>query len=277
MLCNTAAAAKFALAAGLLAAVATDVVRGEGSCAAARKCCAGQDTDCAVTHDVNFISSQPCYCDHGCLDMGDCCSDFKDYCGVLDCKVGEWGEWGACSTNCGQGTSKRTRSITHPPANGGRECLDLVQVRSCRKEGGCESQRKKDKISALRETAMLLPSRKWSSKRKAKTYDVRQNLKTYVEKVNKDEYCIVFTVSKAAKACLENKDTWELRKGNEVCVSCESKAVREKLGGRCSGHGVYDLQTRFKAVVSPHCHGRWERIRLEEDCPCKNGPSFIFV
>ena len=55
MLCNTAAAAKFALAAGLLAAVATDVVRGEGSCAAARKCCAGQDTDCAVTHDVNFI------------------------------------------------------------------------------------------------------------------------------------------------------------------------------------------------------------------------------
>ena len=38
---------------------------------------------------------------------------------MLDCKVGEWGEWGACSTNCGQGTSKRTRSITHPPANGG--------------------------------------------------------------------------------------------------------------------------------------------------------------
>ena len=71
----------------------------EGSCAAARKCCDGQNTDCAVTHDVNFIrytflyfknkiffksyffSSNPCYCDHGCLDMGDCCPDFKQYCG----------------------------------------------------------------------------------------------------------------------------------------------------------------------------------------------------
>ena len=42
-------------------------------------------------------------------------------------------------------------------------------------------------IFSILETAMLLPSRKWSSKRKAKTYDVRQNLKTYVEKVNKDE------------------------------------------------------------------------------------------
>ena len=57
MLTSTAAAVavKLAAAAGLLAALAADVVRGEGSCAAARKCCAGQDTDCAVTHDVNFI------------------------------------------------------------------------------------------------------------------------------------------------------------------------------------------------------------------------------
>ena len=27
----------------------------EGSCAAAKKCCDGQNTDCAVTHDENFI------------------------------------------------------------------------------------------------------------------------------------------------------------------------------------------------------------------------------
>ncbi len=24
---------------------------------------------------------EPCYCDHGCLEVGDCCPDFKDYCG----------------------------------------------------------------------------------------------------------------------------------------------------------------------------------------------------
>lgn len=37
--------------------------------------------------DTNIIlnfSGESCYCDHGCLDMGDCCPDYKDYCG------GEW-------------------------------------------------------------------------------------------------------------------------------------------------------------------------------------------
>jgi len=261
--------------AAVAATLAAISVKGEGSCAAAKKCCSGQNTDCAVTHDLNFISSQPCYCDHGCLDMGDCCHDFKDYCGVIDCKLGEWSEWSDCSTDCGHGTSTRTRSIIHPPANGGRECLDMDQSRSCRVNHGC-SERKKDTVSAIRETAMLLP-RKWSSKKKTKKYDVRQNLKTYVEKINKAEYCVVFKIEKASKACLDHKDTWELRRGNEICVSCESKAVREKLGGRCSGHGVFDKQTRFKAVVHSTCHGRWQRIRMEEDCPCTSGPAFIFV
>ena len=41
-------------------------------------------------------------------------------------------------------------------------------------------------------------------------------------------YCIVFTVSKAAKACLENKDTWELRKGN-VFIFIDHKDVRYKV------------------------------------------------
>ena len=89
----TAAAAASAQASGSISG------EREGSCAAARKCCDGQNTDCAVTHDVNFMrynflyfknkiffksyffSSNPCYCDHGCLDMGDCCPDFKQYCG----------------------------------------------------------------------------------------------------------------------------------------------------------------------------------------------------
>ena len=57
-----------------------------GSCAASRKCCDGKDTDCVVQKaDINSIiedlTDEPCYCDHGCLEMGDCCPDFKDYCG----------------------------------------------------------------------------------------------------------------------------------------------------------------------------------------------------
>ena len=62
-----------------------------------------------------------------------------------------------------------------------------------------------------------------------------------------------------------------------MCVSCESKAVRENLGDRCTGHGVTDKATRFKSVITPACHGKWERIRIEAECPCKKGPHFIFV
>jgi hypothetical protein len=28
-----------------------------------------------------LVSSGSCFCDRGCLDLGDCCSDFKHYCG----------------------------------------------------------------------------------------------------------------------------------------------------------------------------------------------------
>ena len=59
----------------------------KGSCRAARKCCDGNDADCIVQKaDINSLiedynAVEPCYCDHGCLDVGDCCPDFKDYCG----------------------------------------------------------------------------------------------------------------------------------------------------------------------------------------------------
>merc|ERR1712095_185107 len=57
-----------------------------GSCRAAKKCCDGKDTDCEVKFDPNSSNiifspnSESCYCDHGCLDMGDCCPDYKEYC-----------------------------------------------------------------------------------------------------------------------------------------------------------------------------------------------------
>ena len=36
-------------------------------------------------------------------------------------------------------------------------------------------------------------------------------------------------------------------------------------------------QTRFKNVITPACHGRWERISAGDECPCPDGPHFIFV
>ena len=58
-----------------------------GSCRAAKKCCDGKDSDCVVQKaELNeiiedYLDDEPCYCDHGCMDVGDCCPDFKDYCG----------------------------------------------------------------------------------------------------------------------------------------------------------------------------------------------------
>ena len=95
----------------LLAMVAEEVVGLMGSCREAKKCCEGKDPECGVTiiiiiiiipiitiitlitiiitkvtkADLNSIimdpDDAPCYCDHNCLNMGDCCPDFKDYCG----------------------------------------------------------------------------------------------------------------------------------------------------------------------------------------------------
>ena len=52
-------------------------------------CCEGKNATCVVDSndysDDYVANSAPCYCDHGCLDVGDCCPDFKDYCGGKNC------------------------------------------------------------------------------------------------------------------------------------------------------------------------------------------------
>jgi len=265
-----------------------------GSCRAAKMCCDGKETECVPQkNDLNSLimdlDDVPCYCDHGCLDMGDCCHDFKDYCGVIDCGVSEWSDWSDCSNKCGTGKSTRTRTVVRPESNGGVSCPDLSQSRICEgdqcsrksSESGRRSsgstRRHKSTSSALRETGMLLPGKYSQTKRQEDKYDVRQNLKSYVVEENSDQYCVVFKVDKAMKACSNIEETSKLQRGNEVCVSCESKATRPHLGDRCSGHGVDNKATRFKNVISPGCHGRWTRVEVSDSCPCAGGPDFIFV
>lgn len=60
-----------------------------GSCREAQLCCNGRDSSCVVQKApinaiIEDLSDKPCYCDHACLKLGDCCDDFKDHCG------GEW-------------------------------------------------------------------------------------------------------------------------------------------------------------------------------------------
>lgn len=57
-----------------------------GSCAESKLCCSGKDSACVVQKAllnsiVEGLNDKPCYCDHACLKLGDCCNDFKEACG----------------------------------------------------------------------------------------------------------------------------------------------------------------------------------------------------
>jgi len=58
-----------------------------------------------------------------------------------DCKLQEWGTWGQCSSECGQGTRSRSRKVESAPSNGGSPCEGggntcLQEMGSC--SGDCE-------------------------------------------------------------------------------------------------------------------------------------------
>ena len=59
-----------------------------GSCRAEGLCCAGADGECVAqtaAPDADRVwrgleAVEPCYCDKGCVDVGDCCPDYKEFC-----------------------------------------------------------------------------------------------------------------------------------------------------------------------------------------------------
>lgn len=57
-----------------------------GSCEEAKLCCSGRDSACVVQKTspnaiIEGPHDKPCYCDHACIKLGDCCNDFKKTCG----------------------------------------------------------------------------------------------------------------------------------------------------------------------------------------------------
>ena len=59
------------------------------------------------------------------------CAFLKEDLAVVDCEVSGGWEWGACSSECGEGASARTRSVLVLPRNGGRPCPALSQTVPC--------------------------------------------------------------------------------------------------------------------------------------------------
>ncbi|XP_023179694.2 uncharacterized protein LOC111605416 [Drosophila hydei] len=224
-----------------------------GSCREAQLCCNGRDSSCVVQKaPVNAIiedlSDKPCYCDHACLKLGDCCDDFKDHCGVLDCQVGDWGAWSDCDKSCGAGMTTRTRQVLQAAQNGGKHCPSLLQKRACQ---GYRCHGHRDK-KILREMALLLPAALTRNHRANDSSDSRHNLRTRYRdsyKHNRDhEYCVEFEVIKASKACHKLPPYNLMLEGDRITVRCDLEAlVQDKDAatgvGKASNRGATTTTT----------------------------------
>ncbi|XP_053686260.1 somatomedin-B and thrombospondin type-1 domain-containing protein-like [Sabethes cyaneus] len=244
-------AVKMCVALMLLQLVALFVVGaygGSGSCRDAALCCSGRDSACvvqkvppnAMTADLNV---KPCYCDHACLKLGDCCGDFKAYCGVIDCVVSAWGPWSECDALCGSGTSTRNRTIRQPSHNGGKHCPSLVQKRGCQ-GSNCRTA---VRLQLLAETAKLLPvvvasqqHRKGAENNTARAThrDGRElrNPHAVSSYYQPSGHCVSFEVMKASKHCQRDPDFRLLSEGDRVVVRCGLSLFSVDGGGS----SIYD-------------------------------------
>ncbi|KAH8284422.1 hypothetical protein KR018_005976 [Drosophila ironensis] len=213
----------------LLAVVLPVQVTWGGSCREAQLCCTGRDSSCVVQKApinaiIEDLSDKPCYCDHACLKLGDCCEDFKDHCGVLDCQVGDWGAWGECDKSCGTGMMTRTRQILQAAQNGGKHCPTLAQKRGCQ---GYRCHGHRDK-KILREMALLLPAALSHNRHANDSSDIRRNLRMRYHdsyKHNRDhEYCVEFEVIKSSKACHKLPPYNLMLEGDRISVRCDLEA-----------------------------------------------------
>ena len=72
----------------LIAGVGRRTVWALGSCqtsAGGPLCCTGRDSSCVVQKAaantiVEDLHDEPCYCDHACLKLNDCCPDYRQTC-----------------------------------------------------------------------------------------------------------------------------------------------------------------------------------------------------
>lgn len=106
-------------------------------CSTSGLCCKHRDSECVAqrvypNHTVD-TSQLPCYCDHACIELEDCCPDYKQFCGVKDCHVSQWGPWSPCSVEkCDEfGVEERHRVVLGHPVNGGLKCPHLLQSKQC--------------------------------------------------------------------------------------------------------------------------------------------------
>lgn len=70
-----------------------------------------------------------------------------------------------------------------------------------------------------------------------------------------------------------------LRTGQQICVTCYPVYMREDLGYRCTGSGLLNIETRWRALRTSDCQGRFKMISMpQRSCTCgRSAASFVFV
>ncbi|XP_058804252.1 somatomedin-B and thrombospondin type-1 domain-containing protein-like [Phymastichus coffea] len=236
-----------------------------GSCAAAKLCCQGRDSGCVIQKAspnaiIESPRDKPCYCDHACLRLGDCCPDFNQTCTVLDCSASEWTGWTECDNKCGPGQQTRSRAVLRPERNGGKPCSELSQSVGCQNYDAC---RRRARHFQVQETS--LPS---DGGTEEASFD-----SNFVPQVA-EGYCAVFTILKVSKGCRRRLQSF--REGSQVCVWCRKEGSprqprscpADSEGAALSLAGV----GRWELLNSPHdrhCHGKWlaePRSLVRDNC-----------
>ncbi|CAD6237079.1 GSCOCG00002130001-RA-CDS [Cotesia congregata] len=242
-----------------------------GSCRAAKLCCQGRDSGCVIQKvSPNAIiespKDKPCYCDHACLKLNDCCSDFRETCSVVDCEVSEWGTWSVCDNLCGVGIQTRIRVITKSKQNGGKHCPQLEQSRVCQEHVGC---RHSERDSLYKTNVTLLTT--WQEMNPP---ELNETIAT------KQGTCSAFTVIWASRAC--SKDFPGVTLGAQICVMCHSEPESVSCQNNQDPLGPTGIG-RWKIITSEsaRCHGKWiTSANNIEQCDvneCKEATSFVYV
>ncbi|XP_001604663.2 somatomedin-B and thrombospondin type-1 domain-containing protein isoform X1 [Nasonia vitripennis] len=246
-----------------------------GSCGAAKLCCQGRDSGCVIQKAspnaiIESPRDKPCYCDHACLRLGDCCDDFNETCAVTDCSVSEWSEWSECDNMCGLGLQTRRRHVVRAERNGGKACpTSLEQTLTCQNYGSCRRRARHFQVEELGpEAAANLSS--FTTDSSEATLD-----SNFVPQITRG-YCTAFTILKISRGCRRKMESFH--EGSRVCVWCREANPTRSISScqldspSFSGIGRWELMNSLDGLK--HCHGKWIAASLEcGEEVCKGRPK----
>jgi len=283
-------------------------------CSTAGLCCKHRDSECVAqkvfpNHTVD-TSQLPCYCDHACVKLDDCCPDYKHFCAVHDCKVSEWGPWSQCSVRCGSGGfTERHRVILHQASNGGVSCPHLVQAKPCSGRA-CDEEEPEEKwteglsstFSGSEEPATT--SSVSSSGNNDNNFEDKQNIFHTLVTSPPEKHqtsCIEMVIIRATKGC-QHHDS-RLHIGTRICVNCPHNSLKppqisrssKMSGGQNNDIATTDFEAEPLEVeencaeltqtpirqfrISDHCHGKLTFLAPDPttNCSCGQGLHFRLI